>query len=46
MSKDPVESNRNKVNNTINELQLQRLLDHETAKYLRTLEARTLNFYM
>ena len=29
---DPTESNRNKVNNTVNEFKLQRLLDDTTAK--------------
>ena len=31
---DPTESNRNKVNNTVNEFKLQRLLDDTTAKNL------------
>ena len=43
---DSTESNRNKVNNTINEFELQRLLDDTSAKNLQTLEARTPNFYM
>ena len=43
---EPTESNRNKVNNTINEFKLPRLLDDTTAKNLETLEARAPNFYM
>ena len=43
---NPTESSRNKVNNTINEFKLQRLLGDATAKNLQTLEARTPNFYM
>ena len=43
---DPTKSKRNKVNNTINEFKLQRILDDTTAKNLQTLEARTPNFYM
>ena len=31
---DPTESNRNEVNNTVNEFKLQRLLDDTTAKNL------------
>ena len=42
---DATESKRNKLNNTINEFKLQRILD-TTAKNLQTLEARTPNFYM
>ena len=34
---DPTQCNRNKVDNTINELKLQRLLDDKTAKNLQTL---------
>ena len=40
------ESNRNNINNTINEFKLQKLLNDTTAKNLQTLEARTPNFYM
>ena len=43
---DATESNRNKVNNTINELKLKRLLDDTTTKNLQILEARTPNFYI
>ena len=43
---DPIESNRNKVNNTINEFKLLKLPDDTDTKNLRTLEARTPNFYM
>ena len=42
----PTESNRNKVNSTINEFKQQKLLDDTTAKNLQTVEARTPNFYM
>ena len=42
----PTESNRNEVNNTINELKMQRLLDDKTTKNLQTPEARTPNFQM
>ena len=42
---DPTESNRNKVNISINEFKLQRLLDHTTAKNLQNLEARIPNLY-
>ena len=46
ISNDPAEPNINKVNNTINKLQLQRLLDDKTAENLQTLEVRTPNFFM
>ena len=40
------ESNRNNINNTINEFKLQKPLNDTTAKNIQTLEARTPNFYM
>ena len=42
----PTESNRNEVNNTINELKMQRLLDDKTTKSLQTPEVRTPNCQM
>ena len=46
ISNDPTESNRNKVNNTINEFKLQRVLYDRTARNLQALEVTTPNFYM
>ena len=43
---DQTEFKRNKVNNTINKLKLQRLLDDKTAKNIQTLEAEKPNFYV
>ena len=43
---NPKEPTRNKVNNTINALSLQRLLDEKARKNLQTLEARSPNFNM
>ena len=43
---DQTEFKRNKVNNTINKLKLQRLLDDKTAKNIQTLEAGKPNFYV
>ena len=45
-SENTKEPNRNKVNNTINALNLQRLLDEKARKNLQTLEARSPNFNM
>ena len=43
---NPTESNGNKVNHIVNEFKLQRLIDDTTAYNLKTLYARTPNFYM
>ena len=43
---DQTEFKRNKVNNTINKLKLQRLLDDKTSKNIQTLEAGKPNLYV
>ena len=43
---DPAKSNGNKANNIVDEFKLQRLLNDTTAHNLKTLDARTPNFYM
>ena len=46
IANDRTESYKNKVNNTINKLKLQRLLGDKTAKNFQTIEARMPNVYM